>query len=51
MLFTQKHKCAFRPMWDRVCRAIYHVYDQTTIQDLIDNEKMTDTLPNPKVSG
>ena len=33
--------CAFKPMWDRVCQAIYAVYDQTTIQDLLDNEKMT----------
>ena len=32
--------CAFKPMWDRVCSAIYEVYDQTTIQDLLDNEKM-----------
>jgi hypothetical protein len=27
-------------MWDRVCGAIYEVYDRTTIQDLLDNEKM-----------
>ena len=32
--------CAFKPMWDRVCGAIHEVYDQTTIQDLLNNEKM-----------
>ena len=41
--------CAFRPMWDRVCRAIYAVYDHTTIQDLIDNEKMMSAHPNPEI--
>ena len=43
--------CAFRPMWDRVCRAIYAVYDQTTIQDLIDNEKTMGARPNPMAPG
>lgn len=43
--------CAFRPMWDRVCLAIYEVYDQTTIQDLINNEKLAAPLPHPPVSG
>ncbi len=32
--------CAFMPMWDQVCRAIYDVFDQTTIQDLLNNEKL-----------
>ena len=41
--------CAFKPMWDRVCRAIYAVYDQTTIQDLLDNEKTAPVRPqSPK---
>jgi Rrf2 family protein len=31
--------CAFMPVWDRIQRAIADVYRQTTIQDLIDNEK------------
>lgn len=31
--------CAFMPMWHKVQNAIYDVYDQTTIQDLIDNER------------
>jgi len=31
-------QCAFMPMWDRVQNAIYSVYDQTTIQDLLNNE-------------
>lgn len=30
--------CAFMPMWQRVQSAIYGVYDQTTIQDLLRNE-------------
>jgi Rrf2 family protein len=42
--------CAFMPMWDRVCQAIYAVYDQTTIQDLLDNEKLTAPLPQSPVS-
>jgi Rrf2 family protein len=43
--------CAFMPMWERVCQAIYAVYDQTTIQDLLNNEKMTPALPRPPVPG
>jgi Rrf2 family protein len=34
-----KGDCAFFPMWNRVKVAILNVYDETTIQDLIDNEK------------
>ncbi len=34
-----KGDCAFFPMWNRVKNAIFSVYDETTIQDLIDNEK------------
>jgi Rrf2 family protein len=30
--------CAFMPMWEKVQKAIYEVYDQTSIQDLLDNE-------------
>ncbi len=30
--------CAFRPMWNQIENAIYHIYDHTTIQDLINNE-------------
>ncbi len=41
---TLYDNCAFRPMWDRVCSAIYGVYDETTIQDLLDNEKITPIL-------
>jgi len=33
-----KGDCAFFPMWTRVKDAIFNVYDETTIQDLIDNE-------------
>jgi DNA-binding IscR family transcriptional regulator len=36
-------------MWDRVQSAIYNVYDQTTIQDLLNNETglqlIADTMP------
>jgi Rrf2 family protein len=31
--------CAFASMWNRVNAAIFKVYDSTTIQDLINNEK------------
>ena len=34
-----KGECAFFPMWTRVKDAIFRVYDETTIQDLIDNEQ------------
>ena len=30
-------ECAFMPMWNRVQDAIYNVYDQTTIKDLLNN--------------
>jgi Rrf2 family protein len=31
--------CALFPMWTKVQEAIFKVYDETTIQDLIDNEQ------------
>jgi Rrf2 family protein len=31
--------CAFMPVWERVQQAIADVYERTTIQDLIDNER------------
>jgi Rrf2 family protein len=31
--------CAFMPMWNRVENAIYSVYDQTTIQDLLNHQR------------
>jgi Rrf2 family protein len=34
-----KGDCAFFPMWNKVKDAIFNVYDETTIQDLIDNDK------------
>ena len=34
-----KGDCAFFPMWSRIRNAIFTVYDETSIQDLIDNEK------------
>ena len=36
-----KGDCAFFPMWNQVKDAMYRVYDETTIQNLIDNEKQT----------
>ena len=32
-------KCAFASMWNRVNEAIFDIYDGTTIQDLLNNEK------------
>lgn len=43
--------CAFRPMWVRVCDAIYGVFDQTTIQDLINNEKQSLTVTSPTAAS
>ena len=34
-------KCAFIPLWNRVQKAIFDVYDGTTLQDLLDNENQT----------
>jgi Rrf2 family protein len=31
--------CAFASMWNRVNAAIFDIYDSTTIQDLLNNEK------------
>ena len=31
-------KCSFTPMWSKVKNAIYKVYDETTMQDLIENK-------------
>ena len=31
--------CVFLPMWERVRKAISEVYDTTTFQDLVDQEK------------
>ena len=33
------HRCAFMAMWNRVDRAIQQVYAETTIQDLLDNDR------------
>ena len=32
--------CAFASMWNQVNQAIFNVYDSTTIQDLLNNEKV-----------
>lgn len=43
--------CAFISMWEKVQDAIYRVYDETTIQDLLKNERglqtITPTMPPP----
>ena len=31
--------CAFLPMWKRIGEAVSEVYDNTTFQDLVDQEK------------
>jgi Rrf2 family protein len=31
-------QCAFAPMWNQVNDAIFRIYDQTTIQDLLNTE-------------
>jgi Rrf2 family protein len=33
------NRCAFSSMWNRVNRAISQVYNETTIQDLLDNDR------------
>jgi Rrf2 family protein len=33
------HRCAFSAMWNRVNRAVSQVYTETTIQDLLDNDR------------
>jgi Rrf2 family cysteine metabolism transcriptional repressor len=33
--------CAFSSMWNEVNAAIFNIYDGTTIQDLLNNEKRT----------
>jgi Rrf2 family protein len=33
------HRCAFSSMWNQVNRAIAQVYNETTIQDLLDNDQ------------
>lgn len=32
-------QCAFASMWDQVNEAMFKIYDETTIQDLIDRER------------
>ena len=34
-----KGNCVFLPLWNRAVEALYKVYDETTFQDLIDNQK------------
>ena len=36
-------ECPFKPMWDSVQTAIYDVFDQTSIQDLLDNQSRLQT--------
>lgn len=43
--------CSFMAMWEKVQDAIYAVYDETTIHDLLKNERglqrINDTMPHP----
>ena len=34
-----QNTCAFLPMWTRAIDAIFKIYDETTLQDLLDDEK------------
>lgn len=34
--------CAFLPMWNQVRDAVFEIFDGTTIQDLLNNEKKAD---------
>jgi Rrf2 family cysteine metabolism transcriptional repressor len=36
--------CAFVPMWKKVSRAIFEIYDETTFADLIKHEKGSNSL-------
>jgi len=38
--------CAFLPMWNKVRDAVFGIYDGTTIQDLLNNEKKLPTRSN-----
>ncbi len=38
--------CAFASMWQRVNKAIYKVYDETTIRDLLEEEKQNVLYPS-----
>lgn len=33
-------RCAFAPLWARTRQAIFKIYDETTFQDLLDNERL-----------
>ncbi len=38
-------KCAFKYMWTDIKNAVFKIYDETTIQDLLDNERqMSQTI-------
>lgn len=37
--------CVFFPMWKKVKDAMFEVYDETTIQDLLDNSIANDKYP------
>ena len=33
-------RCALAPFWQRVQEAVYRIFEETTIQDLLDNEQL-----------
>lgn len=39
------HRCAFSAMWNQVNRAVLQVYNETTIQDLLDNDRQLQGKP------
>ena len=42
--------CAFRPVWEKVQKAISDIYDNITFQDLVDQEKQKEKNPVPRYS-
>jgi len=40
--FNGDEKCAFSPLWNKVSDAIFAIYNDTTIQDLLHNEQKND---------
>jgi Rrf2 family protein len=42
-----KGQCAFMGLWERAQRAVEQVYDNTTLQDLIDEERFTAAQREP----
>jgi Rrf2 family protein len=44
-----KHRCAFTELWQKAQKAMEEVYDHTTLQDLIDDERTAAGQSGPLV--